>query len=69
VCKEYIACRGRQPSSLVDGHKKRNITPPLGDQTKIEVMLIMFAGTDTSETTLKYLFFELARHRAWYACL
>ncbi len=42
--------------------------PPLPDADLIaETLLIMVAGTDTTATSLTYLFFELARRPEWYA--
>jgi cytochrome P450 len=54
---------------LVAGNPERGVAPLSDDLIANEIMSILFAGTDTSATTLAYLFFELALHPAWYARL
>jgi cytochrome P450 len=75
--REYIERHGRSSLSasrlplarLVSGNAAHGV-PPLPDALIAdEVTIIMFAGTDTTATTLTYLFFELARHPQWYARL
>jgi cytochrome P450 len=72
---DYIARYGRSSkrrlplTRLVSGNVEKGIEP-LSDDDKVgEIMSLLFAGTDTTGTTLAYLFYELACHPQWYARL
>lgn len=43
--------------------------PMTDDETHAEISNLVFAGTDTTSTTLTYLFWELARNQHWQARL
>ncbi len=54
---------------LVAGNVEKGIEPLPDDDKVGEIMSLLFAGTDTTGTTLAYLFYELACHPDWYARL
>jgi cytochrome P450 len=73
--REFIARNGRNSTSrlplarLVAGNVAKG-EPPLPDaDIAMETLVMIVTGTDTTGIALTFLFFELARHRAWYARL
>ncbi len=73
--REFVARNGRNSGSrlpvarLIEGNTAKGEPPLPDDQIAIETTVMIAAGTDTTGTTLSYLFFELARHPQWYARL
>jgi cytochrome P450 len=49
---------------LFAGNPDKGMVSPLDDIIAYKIMLLMFANTSTTATTLTYLFFELALHPA-----
>jgi cytochrome P450 len=75
IFNDYIARHGRNSSRrlpltrLVAGNAELGVAPLPDNAIVAEMMTMLFAGTDTTGTTLSYLFFELAQHPEWYARL
>lgn len=71
---DYIKRNGRKSQrkdllTKILGSSSTDTAPMTDEETFVEVGNLVFAGTDTTSTTLTYLFWELARNQKWQSRL
>jgi cytochrome P450 len=52
-------------TKMISGDEKAGLLPLSDDEITVEISNLVFAATDTTGTTLAYLFWELAQHPEW----